>query len=126
MKSFIILLFTFLVSNSLSANVSVVELDELYSKPSPFESIPKSEWVAQSENAFVINAKSPQSPVHLLVIPKKRIPTILQASEQLIGEMFSLARKAAKENGIDQDGFRVIINTHPYGGQGVYQALLPK
>jgi hypothetical protein len=63
MKSFIILLFTFLVSNSLSANVSVVELDELYSKPSPFESIPKSEWVAQSENAFVINAKSPQSPV---------------------------------------------------------------
>jgi histidine triad (HIT) family protein len=77
-------------------------------------------------NQFNKVCSGPESPVHLLVIPKKRIPTILQASEQLIGEMFSLARKAAKENGIDQDGFRVIINTHPYGGQGVYQALLPK
>ena len=120
MQSLIILLFTLLVSSSLSANVSVDQLDKLYSKPSPFESIPESEWVAQSENAFVIKAKSPQAPVHLLVIPKKRIPTILQASEELIGEMFSLARKAAKENAIAQDGFRVIINTHPYGGQGVY------
>ncbi|BAJ03046.1 HIT domain-containing protein [Shewanella violacea] len=120
MKSLIILLFGILVSNSLSANVSVEQLELLYSKPSVFESKPESEWLAQSENAFVIKSKYPQAPVHLLVIPKERVPTILQASEALIGEMFSLARKVAKENGIVQDGFRIIINTHPYGGQSVY------
>lgn len=120
MQSVTALLFTLLISTSLCANVSVEQLEKLYSKSSPFESIPESQWVAQSAHAFVIKNERPQAPVHLLVIPKKKIPTILQASEELIGEMFSLARKAAKESGVAEDGFRIIINTHPYGGQGVY------
>src|SRR6267142_234755 len=95
-------------------------LSELYAQPSVFESIPKERWIAESANAFVVRDKFPQAPVHLLVIPKKRIPTILQASPELIGEMFALARRAAEQEGVARDGFRLVVNTHPMGGQSVY------
>ena len=96
------------------------EIARLYAKPSPFENIPKERWIAESENAFVVRDKNPQAPVHLLVIPKKRVPTMLQAPEGLLGEMLALARRAAEQEGIAKDGFRVVVNTHPNGGQGVY------
>jgi hypothetical protein len=72
------------------------DISALYSKPSPFEPIPKEKWIAESENAFVIRDKYPQAPVHLLVIPKKRIPTLLQVQEPLLGEMLALARRACR------------------------------
>jgi histidine triad (HIT) family protein len=102
------------------AQVTDGQLAELYAKPSVFESIPKERWIAESENAFVVRDKSPQAPVHLLVIPKRRIPTMLQASPELLGEMFALARRAAEQEGVARDGFRLVVNTHPMGGQSVY------
>jgi histidine triad (HIT) family protein len=68
----------------------------------------------------VIRDINPQAPVHLLVIPKKRVPTLLQAPSELVGEMFELAKRVARQEGIAEDGFRIIINTHPFGGQTVY------
>ena len=100
--------------------VTPEQLTQLYQSKSPFESIPKTEWVAESTHAFVIHAKSPQAPIHLLIIPKNRIPTILQAPDELITEMLSLAKRVARDQGIEQDGFRIIINTHPNGGQSIY------
>lgn len=102
------------------AEVTDDQLAEHYAKPSPFEAAPREWWIAESENAFVIRDKFPQAPVHLLVIPKMRIPTMLQASPELLGEMFVLARRAAEQEGIARDGFRLVVNTHPAGGQGVY------
>lgn len=96
------------------------QLAALYAEPSPFESVPQDKWIAESGNAYVIRDHKPQAPVHLLVIPKKRIPTLLQASPELLGEMLDLARKAAEQEGIARDGFRIVINTHPRGSQSVY------
>jgi histidine triad (HIT) family protein len=96
------------------------ELAALYAQPSPFEAIPRERWIAESDNAFVIEDKNPQAPVHLLVLPKKRVPTLLQAPPGLYEEMLALARQAAEQMGISRSGFRVVINTHPDGGQHVY------
>lgn len=103
-----------------ATHVTPAQLQELYAQSSPFESIPRSEWIAESRNAFVVRDINPQAPVHLLVIAKKRIPTLLQAPLGLVAEMFDLAKRVAQQEGIAQDGFRIIINTHPYGGQSVY------
>ena len=51
---------------------------------------------------------------------QSRVVTMLQAPEGLLGEMLALARRAAEQEGIAKDGFRVVVNTHPNGGQGVY------
>lgn len=102
------------------SHVTPERLKQLYAAPSPFESVPRKKWIAESDNVFVIQAKNPQAPVHLLIIPKKRIPSLLQAPDALVGEMIGLAKRVAHDKGISQDGFRLIINTHPYGGQSVY------
>ena len=109
-----------LTASPAMAGVTPEQLQKLYASPSPFEAIPKSEWVAESRHVFVIHAKNPQAPVHLLIIPKRRVPTLLEASPALIAEMVTLAKRVAREQGIAQDGFRLIINTRPYGGQSVY------
>lgn len=102
------------------AQLSDQDIAALYSRASPFESIPRERWIAESENAFVIRDRSPEAPVHLLVISKKRVPTVLQANEALLGEMLVLARRAAEQEGIAREGFRLVVNTHPQGGQSVY------
>ena len=95
-------------------------LAAFYAEPSPFESVAHDLWIAESENAYVIRDHKPQAPVHLLVIPKRRVPTLLQAPPELLGEMLNLARTAAEQEGIARSGFRIVINTHPEGGQSVY------
>ncbi len=96
------------------------QLAAFYAEPSPFESVPRDQWIAESENAYVIRDHKPQAPVHVLVIPKRHIPTLLQAPPELLGEMLDLARKAAEQEGIARNGFRIVINTHPQGSQSVY------
>ena len=120
MKYSLLLALALLTPLPVCADVTPKQLQQLYASDSPFESIPKSEWIAQSRRAFVIRAKNPQAPVHVLIIPKRRVPSVLQASESLMGEMVALAKRVASEQGIAQDGFRLIINTHPNGGQSVY------
>jgi histidine triad (HIT) family protein len=102
------------------AELTDEQIAQLYAKPSPFEKSPRDRWIAESENAFAVRDINPQSPVHLLVISKKRYPTMLQAPDFLIGEMMGLARRVAEEQGIAREGFRLVINTHPQGGQSVY------
>ena len=66
---------------------------------------------------------SPQAKSHILVIPNKLIATandIEQEDELTIGRMFSVAKKLAKEEGIAEDGYRLIMNCNQHGGQEVY------
>jgi histidine triad (HIT) family protein len=94
---------------------------ESLADPSPFESLPRSTWVAESPNAYVIEDRyDPQAPVHLLVIPKQRYTSLLEPTPELLGEMLDLARITARERGIAESGFRVVINTNPQGTQTVY------
>lgn len=65
---------------------------------------------------------NPQAPVHVLVVPKRVIPRIADASEddaKLLGKLLLTARDVAKQLGIDQSGFRIVINNGPDAGETV-------
>jgi histidine triad (HIT) family protein len=70
---------------------------------------------------------SPQAPVHMLVIPKKHVTTIndLQPDDAaLVGHMVLTAQKLAKAEGIDESGYRLVMNCNREGGQTVYHIHL--
>ncbi|WP_394151692.1 purine nucleoside phosphoramidase [Vibrio maritimus] len=66
---------------------------------------------------------NPRAPSHVLIIPNKLIPTVNDVEaedEAMMGRMFTVAKKIAKEEGIAEDGYRLIMNCNSYGGQEVY------
>lgn len=65
----------------------------------------------------------PRANTHILIIPNKLIPTandIEEADELALGRMFTVAKKLAAQEGIDEDGYRLIMNCNKHGGQEVY------
>ena len=65
----------------------------------------------------------PQAPTHILIVPNKEIPTVNDLSaedEQAAGRMLLVARQLAEEEGIAEDGYRLLINCNRHGGQEVY------
>ena len=70
---------------------------------------------------------NPQAPIHLLIVPKKVIPTLNDLADsdfELIGKMFKVAQKLAKENNLSESGFRTVFNCNEDGGQTVYHLHL--
>ena len=66
---------------------------------------------------------NPQAPAHLLLIPKKPIPTIAEAAAEdkaLLGHMMLIAGQVARDEGLEDDGYRLVINCRDNGGQEVY------
>lgn len=66
---------------------------------------------------------NPQAPVHVLVIPKKHIRSMLDVTKEdvaLIGNLFRIANKIAEEKDISNSGFRLVINTGSQSGQSVW------
>ena len=81
----------------------------------------------QDELVTAFRDISPQAKSHILIIPNKLIATandIEQDDELTIGRMFTVARKLAKEEGIAEDGYRLIMNCNQHGGQEVYHIHL--
>ncbi len=69
----------------------------------------------------------PAAPVHILVVPNKTIATvndIADEDEALIGHMVLVARDLAKQQGIADSGYRLIVNCNAHGGQEVYHLHL--
>jgi histidine triad (HIT) family protein len=93
---------------------------ESLAHPTPFESIARAKWVDETANTIAFNDINHNAPVHILIIPKKRYDTILDAPPEIVAEMVGLAVKLARQNHIDQSGFRLVINTNPQGAQTVY------
>lgn len=65
----------------------------------------------------------PLAPVHILIVPRKEIPTAADVSaedELALGRLFTAARRIAQQMGIDQSGYRLIINCREDGGQEVF------
>ncbi len=79
--------------------------------------------VYQDERATAFRDISPQAPTHILIVPNKPIPTVNDVSAQDeadLGHLFVVAAELAKEEGIADDGFRLIVNCNRDGGQIVY------
>lgn len=79
--------------------------------------------IYQDELVTAFKDINPQAPVHILVIPNILIPTAndMQTEHELtLGRMLIVAAKIAKDQGIAEDGYRLIMNCNAHGGQEVY------
>lgn len=77
----------------------------------------------QDELVTAFRDIAPRANTHILIIPNKLIPTandVTDADELAMGRMISVAKKLAKEEGIDEKGYRLIINCNEDGGQEVF------
>lgn len=79
--------------------------------------------VYEDEQCLAFHDVAPQTPVHILVIPKKEIASIDDLSaedEQLVGHLFLVIQQIAREQGLAENGYRVICNCGEGGGQTVF------
>jgi len=79
-----------------------------------------SEIVYQDEEVIAFRDITPVAPTHLIVIPKKHIPSLADLSEAelpLIGHMVNIANQLAKREGISDSGYRLVVNCGKQGGQ---------
>jgi histidine triad (HIT) family protein len=77
--------------------------------------------VYEDDEFLAFRDVNPQAPVHVLVIPKKEIPSIADADDEdgpLLGRLVLKVRDLARELGL-QNGYRVVVNTGADGGQTV-------
>lgn len=66
---------------------------------------------------------NPQAPVHILVIPKKEIPSVSDANDEdkeILGHLMIKSAEIAKDFGIDESGYRLVTNVNDDAGQSVY------
>jgi len=78
--------------------------------------------VYEDEDILAFKDINPMSPVHILVIPKKHIISLANLKvedEPLIGRIYTIINKIAKEQGVYESGYRVIVNCGDDGGQEV-------
>lgn len=82
------------------------------------------EILFEDDEMFVIKDIAPVSDTHLLLIPKKTLPSLKEAQDvdaPLLGRMLVRAARLAEEQGIASGGYRLVINSGEQGGQTVFQ-----
>ena len=87
----------------------------------------ESEIIYEDKEIFAINDINPVAPIHVLVIPKKKIRTINDVSKDdvmLIGRMVLTAQKLAENLNIDESGYRLLWNTNKDAMQTVFHIHL--
>ena len=78
--------------------------------------------VYEDDEVLAFNDINPAAPIHILVIPKKHIKSLLEIDkedEKLIGKIYRIINQIAEKQNFDQNGFRVIVNCGKNGGQEV-------
>lgn len=86
-----------------------------------------SKTVFENERLIAFHDLFPQAPVHILIIPKAHYSTLNDVppgESALLGEMMSTATAIAKEMGLAENGYRVVMNCNGDGGQSVYHIHL--
>ena len=76
----------------------------------------------EDDDAVAFHDVNPQAPVHVLIVPKKVIPRLNDATEsdsKVLGKLLLVARDLAKKLGIEKSGYRVVINSGPDAGESV-------
>ena len=83
--------------------------------------------VYSDEHVYAFHDINPAAPTHILVIPKKHIESVREASaedEALLGKLLLAANHITEELGLAESGFRYVINTGKDGGQTVFHLHL--
>ncbi len=127
MKYLLLLLFIPIGNVVAQSEEYIRQKEQKLAVKSPFEKIIDRELPATIvyENEYVIGfvPLGNQAPVHYLIVPKKRIPTVNEVTEDdvvMLGHMFLAAREIAKEYGVDETGYRLAINNNEDSGQSVF------
>lgn len=83
----------------------------------------QSEIVYEDDAVVAFEDISPQAPVHILVVPKKHISTLDDLTDEdssLAGELLIVAKELAKEKGVTDKGYRIVLNCNRGAGQTVF------
>jgi histidine triad (HIT) family protein len=78
--------------------------------------------VLEDEEILAFRDQNPQAPVHVLVIPRRHVPSLEGLADEdrdLGGRLVLAARDVAREEGLADGGYRVVVNTGEEGGQAV-------
>ena len=76
----------------------------------------------EDEAAVAFKDIQPQAPIHVLVVPKRRFNRIAEVPEsdsQILGHLLIVVQKMARQLGLEQNGYRIVINNGKDGGESV-------
>ncbi|GMV34515.1 MAG: hypothetical protein DCC59_05215 [Chloroflexi bacterium] len=83
--------------------------------------------VYRDEQAYAFRDIAPAAPTHILIVPLKHIGSVnemTEADEQIVGHLFTAAKKIAAQEGLAENGYRLIVNTNAHAGQTVFHIHL--
>ena len=81
--------------------------------------------VAESDDALAFRDIAPQAPVHVLVIPKQHYASLAETPDgRAMAAISELAKRVARDLGVEHSGYRVVVNTGADGGQTVHHLHL--
>ena len=81
-----------------------------------------SDILYQDEQVVAFRDINPKAPVHLLLVTRKHIESVAELSEDeasIMGHLVTVANRLAREAGISEKGYRLVVNSGPEGGQEV-------
>jgi len=85
------------------------------------------DFVYEDEEIMAFRDINPQAPLHVLVVPKEPIATVNDLQPEhagIVGRLFLVARDIATQNGYEEDGYRLVMNTNAGAGQTVFHIHL--
>ena len=85
------------------------------------------EIVYQNDDVLAFRDLNAQAPLHVLIIPKKHIATINELEDKdanTVGQLYLAAKAIAQQEGVAEDGYRVVMNCNSLAGQTVYHIHL--
>jgi histidine triad (HIT) family protein len=83
--------------------------------------------VYEDDHFYAFRDINPQAPIHILVIPKKHVSTLNDLAEEdaaLVGKLVLKARDLAREEGVADKGYRLVMNCNAWAGQTVFHVHL--
>jgi histidine triad (HIT) family protein len=83
--------------------------------------------IYEDEHVVAFDDLHPKAPIHKLIIPRKHLDTLNDASaddKELLAHMLLAAQKLAKQLGIAEDGYRILMNVNKGGGQVIFHIHL--
>ena len=83
--------------------------------------------IYEDDEVVAFNDTFPKAPTHILIIPRKHIPTLDDVADDetlLIGKMVQTAKKLAADLGLSAPGYRIVMNCNEGGGQAVFHIHL--
>lgn len=86
-----------------------------------------SQTLYQDDLATAFRDLHPVAPTHVLIVPNKHIASVNEVTpedETLLGHLYSVAKQVAAEEAIQEQGYRLIVNTGPHAGQEIFHLHL--